>query len=131
MTATKLFIQRLYVVTRNGEIAYDEQFHKGVNIIRGENSSGKSTITHLLFYGLGGTYLNFVPQAKKCQYIYVEINISNCELTLKREIKLADNDRVESMAGMRIFWGNLEDALSNTCKSYIPFPTKLPSSKTS
>ena len=119
MTATKLFIQRLYVVTRNGEIAYDEQFHKGVNIIRGENSSGKSTITHLLFYGLGGTYLNFVPQAKKCQYIYVEINISNCELTLKREIKLADNDRVESMAGMRIFWGNLEDALSNACKSYF------------
>jgi len=26
---SKLFVQRLFVLTRNGHIAYDEQFHKG------------------------------------------------------------------------------------------------------
>ena len=115
--ASKLFVQRLFVLTRNGHIAYDEQFHKGVNIIRGENSSGKSTITHLLFYGLGGSYVDFVPQAKKCQYVYVEVNISECVVTLRREIKLTDEDRVESMSGMQIFWGNLSEALSGDCDS--------------
>jgi hypothetical protein len=115
--ASKLFVQRLFVLTRNGHIAYDEQFHKGVNIIRGENSSGKSTITHLLFYGLGGSYVDFVPQAKKCQYVYVEVCISECVVTFRREIKLTDEDRVESMSGMQIFWGDLSEALSGECDS--------------
>ena len=115
--ASKLFVQRLLVLTRNGHIAYDERFHKGVNIIRGDNSSGKSTITHLLFYGLGGSYVDFVPQAKKCQYVYVEVCISECILTLRREIRLTDEDRVESMSGMHIFWGNLDEALIGKCDS--------------
>lgn len=49
--AVSFFVNRLYVLTAEGKVAYDEEFHHGVNIIRGENSSGKSTITHLLFYG--------------------------------------------------------------------------------
>ncbi len=55
-----LKIERLYVLTESGQVAYDERFHPGVNIIRGENGSGKSTITHLLFYGLGGDYTLYV-----------------------------------------------------------------------
>ena len=43
--AANLFVNRLYVLTESGLVAYDEPFHHGVNIIRGENSSGKSTIT--------------------------------------------------------------------------------------
>ena len=44
--ASRIQIQRLKVLTRTGQTAYDECFHKGINIIRGENSSGKSTITY-------------------------------------------------------------------------------------
>lgn len=124
MMASKLFVQRLCVLTRNGKIAYDEQFHRGVNIIRGDNSSGKSTITHLLFYGLGGSYVDFVPQAKQCQYVFVEVCISDCVITLKREIRLTYDYRVESMSGMRIFWGNLDDALMDNCDSqYFGYKT--------
>ena len=43
--AVSFFVNRLYVLTTEGKVAYDEEFHHGVNIIRGENSSGKSTIT--------------------------------------------------------------------------------------
>lgn len=60
--AVSFFVNRLYVLTTDGKVAYDEPFHHGVNIIRGANSSGKSTITHLLFYGLGGEYTQFVTQ---------------------------------------------------------------------
>ena len=117
--ASNLFVQRLYILTRDGKIAYDESFHRGVNIIRGDNSSGKSTITHLLFYGLGGSYVDFVPQAKKCQFVYVEICISECVLTLRREIKLSNDERVETMAGMCIYWGGLNEALNGESESHF------------
>lgn len=122
--AANLFVQRLYILTRDGKVAYDESFHRGVNIIRGDNSSGKSTITHLLFYGLGGSYVDFVPQAKKCQFVYVEICISECVLTLRREIKLSKDERVETMAGMCIYWGGLNEALNGECEfQYFGYKT--------
>jgi predicted ATPase len=46
-------IVRELVVLRGGHQAYRAQFHAGINIIAGENSSGKSTLLNLLVYGLG------------------------------------------------------------------------------
>ena len=48
-----LLVERL-VVQRGGKSVYDEAFHQGVNVIRGENSSGKSTVLNFIFYSLGG-----------------------------------------------------------------------------
>ncbi len=115
--ASRIQIQRLKVITRNGQTAYDEYFHKGINIIRGENSSGKSTITHLLFFGLGGSYSDFVIEAKRCQYVYTQIDINGCVITLKRELKLSDDGRVDSMVGLTIFWGDIDETLENACES--------------
>lgn len=115
--ASRIKIQRLKVVTRDNLIAYDEKFHCGVNIIRGDNSSGKSTITHLLFFGLGGSYSDFVPEAKKCQYVYTEVDISGCVVTLVREIKISTDGRVDSQVGMSIYWGTIEDVEKGNCKS--------------
>ena len=73
MTQNNLFLQRLRIVTRDNKTAYDEEFHRGVNIIRGQNSSGKSTIADLLcrFYPctqgqilLNGVDINSMPLAE-------------------------------------------------------------------
>jgi VIT1/CCC1 family predicted Fe2+/Mn2+ transporter len=56
MMHNSLFLNRLVILTQEGRIAYDEKFHRGVNIIRGDNSSGKSTISHFIFYVLGGAF---------------------------------------------------------------------------
>ena len=70
-----LFLQRLRIVTHTGDVAYDERFHRGVNIIRGVNSSGKSTIVRFIFFVLGGYYTDFVPQAMKCRKVMAEVSI--------------------------------------------------------
>ena len=83
-----LFLQRLRIMTLDNQIAYDEQFHKGVNIIRGQNSSGKSTIIRFIFFALGGAYSEFVPEALRCKYVMAEVCVNggnSCNLeTLHR-----------------------------------------------
>lgn len=53
-----LKINRLVIFTKNGQIAYDEPFHDGVNIIRGNNGAGKSTIGNFIFMYLVATLKN-------------------------------------------------------------------------
>ena len=91
-----LFLNRLQIITENGKIAYDEIFHKGVNIIRGDNSSGKSTITHFIFYVLGGAFNDFVPEARKCSLVIAEIEMNNEIYTLKREIIKDEKENIST-----------------------------------
>lgn len=112
MTRNNLFLNRLVIITNEGEVAYNEKFHKGVNIIRGENSSGKSTITHFIFFVLGGAFSDFVPEAKLCSTVYAEVEMNGAVLTLKRDIELNDKERVNTQASLHFFWGNYEDAIN-------------------
>ena len=114
--AVNLFVNRLYVRTAEGKMAYDERFHHGVNIIRGDNSSGKSTITHLLFYALGGDYTHFVAEARSCTRVMVEIGIGEATLTLSRPLDTDAQGRVKGQSPMTIYWGTLDEALADTCQ---------------
>lgn len=127
--AVSFFVNRLYVFTADGKVAYDEEFHHGVNIIRGANSSGKSTITHLLFYGLGGEYTQFVTQARHCSRVMVEVSLDDAVLTLSRPIDLDTDGRVLTQRGMTIYWGTLDEALQGNCESGT-YGYKVSSAKT-
>lgn len=99
-----LFLNRLVVRTHNSQIAYDEKFHKGVNIIRGQNSSGKSTIANFIFYALGGDYSNWTTEALKCKEVIAEVCVNGAVITLKRNI-------TESIQQpMSIFWNSYEES---------------------
>ncbi|WP_438712053.1 AAA family ATPase [Aquimarina muelleri] len=102
----KLKIKRL-IITSQGKTAYDEAFHDGVNIIRGENGSGKSTIANALFYSIGGEFTDWLPEALKCDYTIVEVEINKSILTLKREISS------QTMRPMQIFHGSIEKSLKS------------------
>jgi DNA repair exonuclease SbcCD ATPase subunit len=72
------------VVTRDGENVYSQEYHEGLNIIRGHNSTGKSTIANFIFFALGGEFTDWLPEAASCDYVIAEIEINGANITLKR-----------------------------------------------
>ncbi|MCC3217170.1 AAA family ATPase [Chryseobacterium sp. X308] len=119
MMQNNLFLKRLVIYTNNGKIAYDEVFHKGVNIICGDNSSGKSTITHFIFFVLGGEFNDFVPEARECQVVYAEIEANGTILTLKRYIEINEKTQnINSRIAIHIFWGNFEESTNPPPQKY-------------
>ncbi len=124
MMHNNLFLNRLVVFTPDGNKAYDEKFHKGINIIRGDNSSGKSTISHFIFYILGGSFTAWTREAKKCSSVYAEVELNGATLTLKREI--GDSAQMP----MYIYWGNYVDAIKVTVEGqWHKFPYKVSDKK--
>jgi len=80
-----LVVSRL-IVESNGKTVYDERFHAGLNIVRGENSSGKSTILNFIFYALGGDLAEWSNAARRCTRVMLEAQLSGKPVTLAREI---------------------------------------------
>lgn len=99
-----LFLKRLVVRTHNNTIAYDQEFHNGVNIIRGKNSSGKSTIANFIFYALGGAYNNWTAEALRCKVVIAEIKVNGAVITIKRNISES------AFEPMSIYWNNYEES---------------------
>lgn len=99
-----LFLNRLVILTHTGASAYDEKFHKGVNIIRGKNSSGKSTISNFIFYCLGGDFSNWNSESLRCREVFAEVEINGGTYTLKRNISTS------KIQPMSIFWGTFDEA---------------------
>lgn len=113
MMHNNLFLNRLIILTKEGKIAYDEEYHKGINIIRGDNSSGKSTISHFIFYILGGAFNDWVKEAKKCSVVYAEVVLNGAIVTLKREIVFNSDGVANKLQGIEFFWDNYETAKQN------------------
>jgi predicted ATP-dependent endonuclease of OLD family len=82
-----LIVRRL-VVKRGVHIAYDERFHVGVNVVRGDNSSGKSTILNFIFFGLGGdlSKLDWSGHALQCDHVWLEVELNGNPAVLRRKI---------------------------------------------
>ena len=110
MMHNNLFLNRLVIFSESGQIAYDETFHRGINIIRGDNSSGKSTITHFIFYVLGGAFGDFVPEARRCSNVFAEVCINNITITLRRPLEKHVDGKISTQSPIYIFWGTYEES---------------------
>ncbi|WP_182422198.1 ATP-binding protein [Aureimonas sp. ME7] len=91
---------------REAHVVYDASFHPGLNIIRGENSSGKSTVLDFLFYGLGGDLNDWREAALACSDVTLEVLLNGQPAVLSREISQS------SGRPMRILIGSLADAMA-------------------
>ncbi|WP_156351723.1 ATP-binding protein [Devosia sp. Leaf64] len=104
------------VVHSRGQRVFDEHFHSGLNIIRGENSSGKSTVMDFLFYGLGGDLSSWREAALKCETVTLGVLLNDRPATLSRDIS------EQGSRPMRIFMGDVEDALLSSTDGWETYP---------
>lgn len=103
MLKPSLQVKRLHVL-KGGKRVYDESFHPGINIIRGDNSSGKSSIMDLLFFGLGGDFSSWKPEPGSCDTVYVEAQLNGETVVLRREITIKKHQP------MWVYYGYLDEA---------------------
>jgi hypothetical protein len=100
-------------------------FRRGVNIIRGSNSSGKSTITDFIFYVLGGDFTAWKPEAERCDYVMAEVSVNGSVITLRRHIT------AKARQPMEIFWGDYSSAKSSALEGWQIYPFQRGSEKES
>lgn len=101
-----LQLNRLTIL-KSGQPVYDEKFHRGVNIIRGENGVGKSTIANAIYYVLGGDFTKWLPEIAKCDFVVGELDLNDKVITVRREISSSP------MQPMQIFYGDYDQASKN------------------
>jgi len=84
-----------------GKPIYDQEFHAGVNIIRGENSVGKSTIADFIFFILGGEFKEWKPATARVEEVQAQISTPRGKLSLRRE-------KVEGRPPVWVYFGDIE-----------------------
>lgn len=114
------------IVERNDLKVYDEDFHAGVNVIRGDNSSGKSTVLNFIFYGLGGELSDWSAVARLCTRVIVEARINGRMVTLSREISVSSGQQ-----SMEIFGGPFELANEAPRADWVRYPYRSTSNRES
>ena len=118
-----LRLNRLRVM-RGGKAAYDQFFHEGVNIIRGKNGSGKSTISDFIFFVLGGEFEDWKEAASLCDEVQAEIETSKGKITLKRSTS-------SKTSPVQVFFGSWEKAQGYALDGWQSFPLRRQASNES
>lgn len=116
MSKSKLFIERLVILAGSKRV-YDQPFHPGINILRGWNTTGKSTVMELLVFGLGAEFTLWNEHQSKCDWIVVQLNINGFTLTVKRE-------RTETgKSPMLFFEGTIDESMKDS-ENWQRFPSR-------
>jgi len=105
-------------VLKGGRVVLSESFHVGLNIIKGHNSSGKTTTLDFLAFGLGSEEIPWKKQALLCDFVITEVSLNGRRVTLKRQIS------EERQRPMYIFWGSLSDAEASAFQGWELYPYK-------
>jgi rubrerythrin len=95
-----IILNRLIVESRS-KIVFDESFRHGVNILRGGNSTGKTTLSNLIFYVLGGENVVWTEEALMCNAVIAEVQLNSETITFRREISGQQSRPLD------LFWGNV------------------------
>lgn len=113
------------LVHRGKGIAYQAAFHAGVNILRGQNASGKSTIMDFLFYGLGGEDIPWKNEALLCDSVTLEIMVNGTPISVRRHVSET------ARSPLSFFWGPLSSALKAAVNEWETYPYQRSQSKES
>ena len=62
-------------------------FEDGINIIRGENSLGKTTALKLIHYGFGSGGDDFVKEIDECEYLFLDVSLNEQSFRIRRHLQ--------------------------------------------
>lgn len=110
-----LMIKR-FVVKRGNRFVYDQQFKLGLNIIRGDNTTGKSTIMDLMYFALGAELTEWTTEQSACDETIIEVHLNYSPYCFKREITETGK------SAMFVFEGRMDNAFLNVSK-WFRFPS--------
>lgn len=119
-----ILVNRLIVV-KDGRSVIDISFHAGLNVVAGQNSSGKTTVIRFIAYALGSENINFNQVAQLCDDIYLEIAANEAVVTLRRNVS------TQLMQPLSIFWGCMQAAMDAGPAMWQLYPFKRSESKES
>jgi AAA domain len=119
-----LMIKRL-AIYKSGQVAYDQNFHEGVNVIAGENGSGKSSILDFIFFVLGGEMNSWKEYAGLCDTVVAEIGVNDTSVTLRRNIS------TERQRPLHFFFGTFDSAISHSDAGWETYAYSRTSSRDS
>lgn len=83
-----LVITEIRVSRKDGGLALSStQFSKGLNVVRGENSTGRTTLLKLFEFGLGANLniRDFIPEIKQCEKLVLEVELNEIPYTIDRK----------------------------------------------
>lgn len=112
-------------VFKDGRVVLDTIFHKGLNIVSGHNSSGKTTTLDFLAHTMGAEDIPWKKEALLCDYAIVELLLNNRPVTLRRDVGEAQ------MKPVYIFWGSFAEACQAPVTAWEIFPFRRSSNRLS
>ncbi|MDI1275567.1 AAA family ATPase [Polaromonas sp.] len=112
-------------VFKDGRNTLAISFHKGLNILRGQNSSGKTTTLDFIAHTLGAEDIPWKKEALLCDYSIVEVSLNGRRVTLRRDV----NDSRQQP--MYIFWGALDEAMRAPITAWELYPFRRSQNKLS
>jgi hypothetical protein len=112
-------------VSKDSRSVLEIQFHEGVNVVRGHNSSGKTTVMDFIAYGLGAENIPWKPEAELCDQVLVEVELNGRRVVLRRSISPTP------LAPMFVYWGSAGEANSAPPTAWEVYPFRRSASKIS
>lgn len=114
------------VVVKDGRDVLHTKFHKGLNIVSGHNSSGKTTTLDFIAHTLGAEDVPWKKEALLCDYSLLEVLLNDVPVTLRRDV----NDEGQ-MRPLYIYWDSLEVARQAPFNSWEVYPFRRSANKLS
>jgi rubrerythrin len=112
-------------VYKDTKVVFSGKFHKGINVLRGHNSSGKTTVLDFLAYTLGAENIPWKKEALLCDTSIAEVELNGTPVTIRRDV----NDK--AMNPLYIYWGPAEKALSAQITDWEVYPFRRSENKLS
>lgn len=105
-------------VYKDNRIVLNTKFRKGLNIVSGHNSSGKTTTLDFIAHTLGAEDIPWKKEALLCDYSMLEVLLNDVPVTLRRDVGESP------MKPVYIFWGPFKDAIKAPITSWELYPFK-------